>query len=436
MAKTSENKKDSMKKTETDHINKMRKIDKKLDVMQDNGLLPFMSVHIIRGYGPSLLNRGENGKQKTITVGGVERMLFSSASKKRPVRKEVFKELMHTKAFNLLLRDRFVEEYPEYNDAAIRDLIGDAMEGAFKGSILSVSEAEIKTSCNAIKNVIDKIPADTLKTEREKKGKSDKLNKYIEDIKNAVKADLKPLSFDQILNNDIAEFGRMSTDDCFRTVYGAVLTSHGYGVTPFFNEKNDFVAVDDYLETLRRLGSKEAGQGAAHMDSKDVNSAIMLEQYIRSPRVSLRNIMEYGLYDPEKEEDWAKAIEISNKNGALLFDAFTRLVPTGASHDSSTRPEYLALLVRVTNQEPITADAQYQKAIRGDNSVQEAVDRLAAFAGSRNADSPYLKRKSFWSNHESVTVPEKYRTAWAGDNVEECSIKEICAKIENGLRLD
>ena len=43
----------------------------------------FIAVHLLKHYNPGTFNRGEDGEAKQITVGGVNRVRFSSQCQKR-----------------------------------------------------------------------------------------------------------------------------------------------------------------------------------------------------------------------------------------------------------------------------------------------------------------------------------------------------------------
>ena len=391
------NEKQEVSSSNAENEKKLLFIDLYLDWLSEKGYLPIVSVSVIRPVGPSSMNRGENGEQKVITYGNVPRMIWSSHSKLRPMRKQM--DYIHTSIVNRVISDKVRERRPDLPEK-VYIFIKETLDGMFKSKMLSLSVYEIREMCDLTVDYIDSIEIGWITEysgdmyEKEKDRHKAKVQKKIKDA-------MGKTAFERRTGRWLSDMGRLCTDNEIRTIYGAVFVAPAMSVTPYRRESDFHAASDDYMDGLRDLvGDPYIHGGASHLGDEDMNAAIMLEFYARNSRMFVRNMMQ--MYDPYKDDDWEEVLKMSDENNALFFDMFLKILPEGGQHKKLTMPNPSAVYIRSSNEMPYTADGLYSYPCLSANPAKEACDRLANFAMDSTFESTYLKQKKYWISDRNM----------------------------------
>lgn len=220
-----------------------------------------ITMHMLKLYAPSLVNRGESGEPKTVTVGNAVRSRVSSQCIKKAVRDHVgynairsahLYELVEKILLEMVSNGTITEkELPAVGTAACLalncswdKLKKDKKSNESGNTVVHATPEEIMTIINASVAAVRAVPMDDSSdmfdeaaeagSEKmtSKKGKpknNDDTKKIIENALNNVR-----------ISVDKALFGVMATGGALETVDGAVSVSNLYGIDEYIPE-NDYI---------------------------------------------------------------------------------------------------------------------------------------------------------------------------------------------------
>lgn len=190
----------------------------------------------------SLLNRDDTNHQKTINIGGVDRMRISSQCIKRPIRKSIAGDAENTRRITYLVRekigvDTFSEDEWDKVDAFVFGFIETKEKEDGKKASKScktkgahyISNEELNAICSFICEHKDEILNDEKKKE---------FSKEVENFKVA-------LVMSTPMSSEVALCGRMETSGFVHETQSALYITHQFSVDAFHNESDFFVANED-----------------------------------------------------------------------------------------------------------------------------------------------------------------------------------------------
>lgn len=373
----------------------------------------YLQFHILKAYSLSNLNRNDQGKPKTITLGGFPRLRISSQCLKRRARtSEVFtdrfgkggqrtkevgqiayrqlvesgmdKEEAFQGAFALVhlldkgLNNTKNKPYEKAVNSSTKAYESDptkAVKEKLAGQALYLHPHEIEGMVNATKIVAEKgVPTTQMKDE-DKKG----FEAYLLELFLTIYEGADPLRA-----IDIAMFGRMFTSDPGRSVDGAV--SMGHAITTHMAQIEDdyFCAVDDMNE----------GTGAAHLGTNFYGSGVFYQYCGIDLKQLISNLSSEKLSEAEVEEHAKMAC-------AILLQALATTNPTGMQKGMTSKPFADYIRVEKTDGQPMTLDPAFMSPVDGDDLMEESILALENLANKRERAYGDL----YVSEHATMNVP-------------------------------
>lgn len=337
----------------------------------------FIQIHALTSHPASLLNRGEEGFAKKMPFGGSTRTRISSQCLKYNWRTydgpgnirdidETEMSVRSRQTFYRLVAKPLIEEgydpavvYPavrrlqinitDSNDEFdVEDSIEAGREGNQDhlqlGQVVVFGPQEVAFMRSLIKEQLDDIDSET--------------NDLAEEIESVL-----PESYDaaEIAEGveavapaglDAAMFGRMALDAGNKTeVEGAVHVKHALTVHPQQRESDYFIAADDFQDA-----------GGGHLNSKSLTSGLYYQNVVVDYDGLTRNL--------SGRED------IADELVRRLIKIVATVTP--GAKKSSTAPYSHAelLMVERGNEQPRTLANAFRDALRPDDGVEEAQDRL------------------------------------------------------------
>lgn len=414
---------DNPKKNEID----ISEIDAKLEEMDLQGKLPKISVSLIRVTGPSRLNTGEGGEQKTNILGNEPRAFYSSNSKKRVISKNIHPTIVRTTSPAKIIKGRFQMRdagHPTQFYNFIEEIMNSVFGGEKAGSFLFDKNADIDAVYNIVSVEIGDVDRD---------GEFKKNSALAKEIAGRVKEKIleRKLNLNAVIRG--AFFSDFATSDMIITYHGGLHIAHSIGVTPFYDEENLTSAVDDYnyIDDIRALEDRgKRMQGSVGNFSIDLNSGIFLESYKIDMRCVMRTLMQY--FGTTVDEAWEESLQIFNEESAKIYYQFLTSMPEGGQHGNMTSCNPSAVLVHFTNGEPTTAEDMYSDAIKTKDAEIEAVRRLMDYAGQKAFEVPDITTKCFATVKDNILRDGKVNIP---DNVELKNTKEMIEMIQKGVEL-
>lgn len=180
-------------------------------------------------------------------------------------------------------------------------------------------------------------------------------------IKKAAKGDkLTDEDFDKLVGDglgtvDIAMFGRMLAAKPKYNVDAAVQVAHAVTVNKVSVEDDFFTAVDD-------LNKGDEDRGAGHMGTTEFGSGVFYHYVCINRTQLLKNLN-------GDEESANKAID-------ALCRACVQISPTGKQNSFASRARASYLLAERGTQQPRSLAVAFLEAVKGDNILSEAIQRL------------------------------------------------------------
>ena len=391
-------KKTASTKNQNDILQLKNEVIKKAEELQDAGKLPDYSIDILRPIGPSLLNRGFDNKAKTVVIGGVPRITISSQCRKYSIRKNsVERNAYHTSGIVKLVCDRLESEG---SDEAYIESVTKLLKNVFAGKdnkkygyktslIYAVGEEDINAVIKAVKDALPKTTDD---------------EKEIKKAADEVKMKLTAEAESRALSENVALFGRMSTDPVFSTVYGAVNMGRSYSVDEYAMDTDDWSAVDDYMKAFNFADDTEQKQsGSANLGTTDIASNTMYEYAVVSTKILFENLMRGK--DVNNEDDVNATIDKCNTIVKQFIKDFIFVMPVANQTTKAARDIPAVVYLTKGNSQPRQMDCVFEKVITGDSDksvCDRAVERFT---------------KDIYDRHCGAFADyDYYSEAWLSDN--------------------
>ena len=328
-----------------------------------------IEVHTLRAFSANSANRDNNGNVKTVTVGGDQRLRYSSASRRHVIRElftAKFKKTYHTR--------HIVDALMEHAEKAgyVKDENREKMIEMFTKLVVGIKE-EDETSAKKDKKKSKTDDGDESQKKSEEKerlhvyseAELDTIAKFVyENINEDVDAKLKDRLNKQMktasVGAEIALFGRMIAGGVGDTVYSAAHTNHSYSIDDYWGEFDYFIASDNYCPNT----------GAGHIGHSSIASNTMYSYDNVSPVQVFKNL-ESALLNtdlkPEELEEQRKELKIFTRQIILeMIKDIMFIPPSGKQNVMASFPIPSAVYITVLQDGfSCTIDNAFNGVIRG-----------------------------------------------------------------------
>ncbi|MBL6082427.1 type I-E CRISPR-associated protein Cas7/Cse4/CasC [Belnapia sp. T18] len=339
----------------------------------------FVQAHFLTSYAPSNLNRDDTGRNKTAIFGGEERLRTSSQNRKYWVRED-FKLLKGDAALPLGVRgDRFAVQI---RDALVDNGVDAAAAGAAAKAVLSAINGKER------EKKAEEPPAEkpeSKKNNRRKPGDAAQGSLNLEsaalqflsqtEISRAyaaaeklarnpgteVKAEDVLLHADTAV--DIAMFGRTFAGNPSYNREAAVQVMHAITVHAATVEDDYFTALGDH-----RTADES---GAVHVGENAFGSGVFYAYLCVNRALLISNL--------------GGDATLADKAIAALIRSFATVTPGGKRSNFAAYSYASYVRIEKGNGQPRTLAGAFENAIRGNNIMADAVERLRTYAAKIDA---------------------------------------------------
>jgi len=210
-----------------------------------------IELHMIQNVPVNNVNRGEDGDNKTVVIGGTERQRVSSQAWKRPIRMMIQEQSIAngdpSGIISRVFGDRIITELVEdgADENKVKKFLGSLNIGYSKDTTEKKEQSNKDTMMYLSLEEVDAI----------KKA-------FYDDDKKLISAIVKEANCR--IASDIALFGRMFASDQQLSVYGAVKMNHAFSTHAIELEDDYFSAVDQLNPT-----------GAGHLGNQSYTTSTM-----------------------------------------------------------------------------------------------------------------------------------------------------------------
>ncbi|MEZ5816625.1 MAG: type I-E CRISPR-associated protein Cas7/Cse4/CasC [Hyphomicrobiaceae bacterium] len=344
----------------------------------------FLQLHLLFAYGPSILNRDDQGRHKTAMVGGVERLRYSSQCAKRAWRtSDLFKTTVegHVGIRTRYLYQGIIDHLVSNAIAVEKDAKKVAFEIAARWAKAQDAADDAPDGEGAASGEADASSAEaTAETKGKKKAASKKAKateptqvlflfsdsewkKVLAVAEELVLKKRKDVALSDFLDGnattavDVALWGRMLAQNHRYTVTASCAVSHAITTHKALVEDDYFSACDDCAD----LGG-EVGAGASHIDTKSFGAGVYY-QYVCLNRAQLL-------------ESLGGDTDLANLAIAGLIKTVTQVTPTAgqSTHAHATRAAYV--LAEIGDAQPRSLAAAFTRPVRGGDALADSVTAL------------------------------------------------------------
>ena len=392
----------------------------------------FVAIHVLRQYNPGLFNRGDDGTAKQVTIGGINRVRFSSQCQKRAIREMMACEEIRTASIEVRIwgggggavaDGTITEEEKDVIGEAIcsKGIIGTDCWKFLKGAdgnrnVVTTNAGEITSLVTFFVNYAKENGLEDFYFK--KKGKDGK-----ETVDKVKLAKLTALASDEALKNinaSIAKsmFGCMSTDGALGTIDGAVEMGQAFSVDEYLvepdyvsvkyvgrsgaNDSDPFFGVyENFTEQQNKKRSSETIQSGLPLYSNLMYSYsnVNIKELARNLNMNTSATKYIGNQNVE---------EIIEKVVPEYVQAMIQMTPEATQNRSSSHVAPCVVLVEVIKDgENLQPD--WGKVIRAteDKSIAEqAIERLGGFAQDNTFRSGDIKQYVMISNEYKDLLTE------------------------------
>ena len=358
----------------------------------------FLQIHTLHSYAGVLLNRGQDGRAKQLTFGGVPRTRVSSQSLKRHWRVAEGKYAIHSiEGAEKAVRSRnTIDEYVGKSligcdEKIVKEIVTAFNKGVYgeKGNLqpLLLGMPEIAYLQKKAVEIVD-----SANTEKEAKEMAEELFS-----RKGENANFKAFREVTRLPGGLegALFGRMITSDIKANIDAAIHVSHMFTVHAMESETDFFTVVDDV---------QHDDAGAAHMGEVEIDSGIFYSYVVVDVPKLISNL--------EGTPDWENADKRLASKVVEYLVHLIATVSTGAKLGSTAPYSRAAfLLIEAGPEQPRTLADAFRIPVR-----PRMDDALTALANEiKNGDIAYEPEviRRFMSTQECV-VPGGTRLSLPG----------------------
>ena len=319
----------------------------------------YVDFHVLQTVPPSCVNRDDTGSPKTAVYGGTTRARVSSQAWKRAMRLMFATELLDSKELGIRTKKivRVVSEQIENIDPACdaKKLALDALEKVgFERKKLLKAEKDTQGESEGADNDVllfigaqqaralaELIVQDSkLANEATAKSSAEELEEESTSKKKKEKSKVDQRYVQAMSDNptlDMVLFGRMVAKNPSLNYDAAVQVAHSISTHAVENEFDFFTALDDLSD----------GSGAAHLSTKEYNSATLY-------RYADVNVLE--LVRSFGKEKATQAVR-------YFAEAFIRSMPTGSQNSYANRTLPDAVYVTLRTDQPVNLCGAFEKAV-------------------------------------------------------------------------
>lgn len=355
----------------------------------------FVAIHVLKHYNPGTFNRGENGEQKQINIGGVNRARFSSQCQKYAIREMMACDEIRTAHIERLISKCLaVKVIDGIITEEEKNLIGECI----------CSKAVIGTDCWKKLSADNKADNGNIVVNTNAAEIDALINTFIDYLKENGSAELKK-NFKKVaetaalndVNISVAKslFGTMATDGVLGTVDGALQMGQAFSVDPYLPESDFF--------TVKFTGRSGADTSdpffGAYNDFNEIESSKASGETINAGLSLNSNLMysyaNINLMELERNLNTyvcpRKYTENKNVNDIILdvvpkfIQAMIEMVPEATQNRSSSHVEPTAVLIEVI-EDGANLQPDWSRAIIAANETsisEQAINKLSKFANNK-----------------------------------------------------
>ena len=391
----------------SENIENKRK-ENKTDMNENNKRFGAVVISTLVSHGPSSLNRDDLGEQKTCYFGGTLRSRISSQCLKRAWRlSDLFTKYFNERASrtriipDIIANQLKAEGYSDEEAGYVRDLLAHELYGSTdtkKWTVGFVSDSEINAFINDIMDVLSGYNGDFAKFKADypmpvkkdnkggkkgKKAKNGKKDDSAEASENADETavstetdDNKPVVTKKLLKKhkvpltlDQSFWGRMSTNDTFESIEGAMSVTHAISTNKCggdgSNDFDYFIAADD----------KDTTGGAGHIGERSFTSNCYYECAI----LDLDQL--YANLEGREDRD-----EIMRNVVSHITEIIMLVAPSGGQNTYLSRsvPEAVYVYHTMNKATAVTQVNAFASAISGNDITKSSVKALSEYVDNTN----------------------------------------------------
>lgn len=416
----------------------------------------YIQAVVIKDYSACCLNRDRFGNIKHLSVGGVDRMVFSSWSLLWAVRK--YMELDEIRVADIpelieAMADQYVNDgilLPEARKAAV-----DALNGVFykdssskpgkgkKAKEETVDDEEsgdteekkkgktiIFTNVDELHEIFDTVFNSSVEittalniaaAETDKKKHAEIMNKIVKQISEKAKEAVNkiPISVAK------AMLGMMATEGAFFTIYSAVQVSQSYGLDRYEPMSNDWAANpviryrkpgsfvhDPFYSGLEKFAGDQAGKKGADNIQSQENASSTMYTYGNVEPCLFRDNLKLRATEKVSEDEISEAI---GKYTAKFVESLALVEPEGGQtrNASHTAPAIVYIeKIRngqnrgLDNNKPIEYDRFHNKSI-----CEQGIERVLRFAKDRAFRKAEITAYAWLSGEYAEEYEKKFEEA-------------------------
>lgn len=322
---------------------------------------PKYELNIVRTFGPSLLNRDENGDIKTIKnrvrvssqclkhqIRNTFHNMFDKTPQRDTERTSYIYEMIADRFIDLDLDDEQIDKVKEFVITLLSASGGEIEEKA-SGKKAKALHQITRTEANHIAEFIldEENLAAILDAPKQKKAKKKKADETAENAEEEFE-DGKHWDFSKIkrdglieelkalpVSYEIAAFGRF--DPVLGRIDGAIGLNHTYSLDANDNDSDFFIGSDTVKESIFEKSDKRfSDAGAGIMGTNDIAANTMYTYTYCNPDVVMQDLaIGRDISNPEVQEDIKReAIEICTEYAWLALS----VVPSAHQKDMATAP--------------------------------------------------------------------------------------------------
>lgn len=365
-----------------------------------------IEVHSLTALMPSLLNRGENGEAKTITIGGTKRARISSQCLKYAMTqvdgKRSFIATKHISEMLLKMNNEDLE-LSEDEKNIVKTAIEKTAKILFIDAITRFTDAEINSIYCAFKDY------------KEYEGISDakKIAKIIKDKVDSVRNNLE-------MQLNMAIYGRFTAvkDNIGYTNESAIHMAHAFSIDAYSDDRDFFTAVDSFIADTEDMS------GAGMLQSSDIEGNTMYKYMNLSPIIAWENVNKGLTVNKE-----ALADEMVNAVVDFIIKS-----PVAKQHSNASYERPSIVYITVGEVAPITMGSRFQKVIKPRNNKTVMEQGIEKFI-DHIKDDAYAMDECGYDKKYAIILSEysDYKEKLEGEGVEILNLKSLRSMLKEDI---
>lgn len=423
------------------NTNKIHNVD---DLIQQlfNGKGTFFELNMLRSFGPSCLNRDENGDAKSIYIGGDKRIVVSSQCLRFPIRLDLLEKLTHRSRYLPCLIAEYLnskyeitEEYKE-NVKKLAHCLFSQSKPKKKTEEVKISEEDVEKNCilstlmfvgkSDIVRIAEAIYKAYPTTEsfdiefKDSKKKSER--KYVVKSREIYDKLFKKLYNEKnnsLLDPDTGCWGRLSTCGILDTVDSAIWFNFGYSVNKATNDSDFFTAQDTFVKATDFFSEASDSIGSGHLNVRDISS----NTYYVYMGISLVTVVENAFKGFDFENNKDGIIPRLNEWFSYVYDLIEdciMLVPTTMQHQMASFPVPAVYATLKQDSQNRTYDEAFEHEISATDE-HSIMENAVIALNEAIVDDPFETGeiiKKYW-------ISKKKYSKYIDDSIPKVTLKEM-----------